>query len=84
MIDLRVFDFYMYMYKTQIHKCSRQEALMNNDNSDLDSLTMCALVWHVADADLSYQAAQRVLSASDGEQLATLRDISQNFPVQTR
>ncbi len=35
-------------------------------------------------ADLSYQAAQRVVSAPLEEALKTLRDISQNFPVQAR
>ncbi len=34
--------------------------------------------------DLSYQAAQRVVSAPPEEALKTLRDISQNFPVQAR
>lgn len=34
--------------------------------------------------DLSYQAAQRVMAADDDEKLAVLKEISQNFPVQTR
>ena len=40
--------------------------------------------WCFFTSDLSYQAAQRVLAAADGEQLAALKEISQNFPVQTR
>ena len=35
-------------------------------------------------SDLSYQAAQRVMLAEEEDELATLKEISQNFPVQTR
>ncbi|XP_064638451.1 UDP-glucose:glycoprotein glucosyltransferase 1-like isoform X2 [Lineus longissimus] len=39
-------------------------------------------VWQLQ--DLSFQAAQRVVSAAPKESLRVLRDISQNFPTQTR
>lgn len=35
-------------------------------------------------ADLSYQAAQKVLNADPEEQIKVLQDYSQNFPSRTR
>lgn len=35
-------------------------------------------------ADLSYQAAQKVLNADPEEQIKILQDYSQNFPSRTR
>ena len=36
------------------------------------------------DTDLSFQAAQRVVSSQKEEAMKVLRDISQNFPLQAR
>ena len=36
------------------------------------------------DTDLSFQAAQRVVSSPKEEAMKVLRDISQNFPLQAR
>ena len=39
---------------------------------------------HNFDTDLSFQAAQRVVSSPKEEAMKVLRDISQNFPLQAR
>lgn len=38
--------------------------------------------WEVA--DLSFQAAQQIMSATPEEALTTLADLSQNFPIRAR
>ncbi|KAL3846980.1 hypothetical protein ACJMK2_017920, partial [Sinanodonta woodiana] len=51
---------------------------LTDSSSELESLK----VWQFQ--DLSLQAAQRVMSASQEDAMRVLRDISQNFPTQTR
>lgn len=42
------------------------------------------IFFHLLMADLSYQAAQKVLNADPEEQIKILQDYSQNFPSRTR
>ena len=44
----------------------------------------CLLCMYNFDTDLSFQAAQRVVSSPKEEAMKVLRDISQNFPLQAR
>ncbi|ELU12397.1 hypothetical protein CAPTEDRAFT_227323 [Capitella teleta] len=59
------------------HLTEFQEHLRKT-SGDIDELK----VWQLQ--DLSFQAAQRVLMAPEEEALATLREISQNFPIAAR
>lgn len=43
-----------------------------------------SLMWHPSFLDLSFQAAQRVKSASSLDSLKVLKDISQNVPMLAR
>ena len=44
----------------------------------------CLLCVYNFNTDLSFQAAQRVVSSPKEEAMKVLRDISQNFPLQAR